>query len=464
MRHNRLFNRTRTKLASWYAVIMALILGISSVMTYQMVAYAHWQAVDRELESISGTLHDSLEPKLKQARKLEPIVEQVLPGLCQVGTTCSTAWETGDRHVLGIVQNSGYYVRLLELSGHVLATAGASPAQENAPQNLQPWQTIRDREGQRYHQFSLLLKTATGQPWGYLQVGRSLQEYDDHLAMLRIMFFLGLPGVVLLIAIASWWLAGLAMKPVYDSYEKMQRFTADAAHELRTPIAAIQAIVETAQESQPLSEQEAQDTLTTLDRQSKRLAQLIQDLLLLSRMEQKTLGSQLRLCCLNELISDLVESLSILNIAVSIQLSIQFQVRDPIYIMGDENQFIRLFSNLITNALQYTPANGQVMVVLNQDEHHAVIQIHDTGIGIAPKEQTRIFDRFYRVNSDRSRQTGGAGLGLAIAQAIAKNHGGSIEVESTIGQGSTFTVRLPLPSKYQLSNNKKPIMSPFDTM
>ncbi|MGG6264365.1 two-component system sensor histidine kinase RppB [Leptolyngbya sp. AN03gr2] len=456
MRHSSLFNRTRAKMAGWYAVILGLILGTSSFITYQMVAYAHWQAVDRELESISGTLHDSLEPKLKQPGKLEPMVEQVLPGLCQVDTACSTASD-GDRHILGIVQNGGYYIRFLDLSGRLLATAGASPGQSNSPGNIQTWQVIRDHESQRYHQYSLTLKTSTGQPWGYLQIGRSLREYDEHLAMLRILFLFGFPGVVLIIAIASWWLAGLAMKPVYDSYARMQQFTADAAHELRTPIATLRATVETAQDSQPISEQETQNLLSILNRQSDRLAQLVQDLLLLSRMDQKTLFSQTRLCCLNDLISDLVEDLSTLNIAAPIQLSVQIRVSEQLYVMGDENQLIRLFSNLITNALHYTPPGGQVIVTLEKDEHQAVIQIRDTGIGIAPKDQARIFDRFYRVNSDRSRQTGGSGLGLAIAQAIAKAHDGKIEVESTVGKGSTFTVRLPLQNTHHLSSNKKPV-------
>ncbi|MBW4545334.1 MAG: ATP-binding protein [Symplocastrum torsivum CPER-KK1] len=112
--------------------------------------------------------------------------------------------------------------------------------------------------------------------------------------------------------------------------------------------------------------------------------------------------------------------------------------------MGDEEQFYRLISNLIINAIQYTPAEGQVTVVLDHSDHQALIQIQDTGIGIAPSEQTQIFDRFYRVNSDRSRHTGGSGLGLAIAKAIVQAHQGGLQVHSELGKGSTFTIRLPL--------------------
>jgi signal transduction histidine kinase len=143
-------------------------------------------------------------------------------------------------------------------------------------------------------------------------------------------------------------------------------------------------------------------------------------------------------------VNDLVEEFSALAIASNISLTADIQTNTPITVFGSEEQLYRLVANLITNAIQYTPASGQVIVHLKRDDHHALIQVQDTGIGIPSKEQARIFDRFYRVNSDRSRHTGGAGLGLAIAQAIAKAHQGTIQVKSELGKGSTFTVQLPL--------------------
>jgi signal transduction histidine kinase len=116
----------------------------------------------------------------------------------------------------------------------------------------------------------------------------------------------------------------------------------------------------------------------------------------------------------------------------------------PLLVIGDEDQLYRLVSNLIINAIQYTPKGGLVRVVLNHSDHQALITIQDTGIGIAAEEQTLIFDRFYRVNSDRSRNTGGSGLGLAIAQAIVQAHHGSLQVQSELGKGSIFTIKLPL--------------------
>ncbi len=441
MYQNKLFNRTRGRLAGWYAGVMGVIVSLSGLATVQTLSYAHWHAVEQELGSLSGTLHDNLESKLKRPGQIESSVEQALPGLCVVGRNCFNQAALSGRHILGIVQRGTYYLRFFDASGHNIALLGMPPQGLPIALNDNNWQTLKDNRGDRYRQVSLLLKTAAGTPWGYMQVGRSLNEYDDHLFALKLLLAIGLPATMLLVAAASWWLAGLAMQPVYQSYSQMQQFTADAAHELRTPVAAIQATIESVQGA---SEQEAQTALAVVERQNQRLAHLLQDLLLLSRVDRKASAEKYRPCCLNDLLSDLVESLSILEIAAPLKLTTHFKVQAPLVVMGEEDQLCRLFANLITNALHYTPVGGKVTVILERDDHSALARVQDTGIGIAPAEQARIFDRFYRVNSDRARHTGGAGLGLAIAKAIARSHQGDIKVQSELGQGSIFTVRLPL--------------------
>jgi signal transduction histidine kinase len=263
---------------------------------------------------------------------------------------------------------------------------------------------------------------------------------------------LGLPTTLILVGVSSWWLAALAMQPIYQSYKQIQQFTADAAHELRTPLAATQATVESAKRAASLSarsvpqldEKEVQDILDTIGRQNRRLIQLVADLLLLARLEQQALARRRQLCCLNDIVSDLEEEFAALALSKSVTLTSSVRVNNPLNVVGDEEQLYRLVSNLIINAIQYTPAGGQVTVVLDRSDDRALIQIQDTGIGIAPSEQIHIFDRFYRVNSDRSRNTGGSGLGLAIAKAIVQAHQGTLQVQSVLGKGSTFTIRLPL--------------------
>jgi signal transduction histidine kinase len=449
MHRNKLFNQTRFQLTGWYALVMGSILGLAGFFTYQMVAHSHWDAVHQELQSISGTLHDSLEPKLKQPGRLEASVQTGLPNLCLTEQHCSMVSEDVGRHTLNAFQQSGYYIRFFDQQGNPLATAGQVPMGLSVQLADHLLQTLQDQEGVRYQQLSLLLKNESGLPWGYIQVGRSLKEFDDHLSFLRFTMLAGLPIAMLLVAAASWSLAGLAMKPIYRSYAKMQQFTADAAHELRTPLAAIRAIVESTRDESLLTEAEAKAALAGIDRQNQRLVELTQDLLLLSRLEASTETSSQQMTktkafCLNDLILDVVESLSVLEMAAPLQLTTQLQTKTPLHVAGDERQLVRLFSNLVANALQYTPEGGKVTVTLTQEDQYALIQVQDTGIGIASADQPHLFDRFYRVNRDRSRHTGGAGLGLAIAQAIVKSHRGSIQVESALSKGSTFTIRLPL--------------------
>ncbi|MBW4662326.1 MAG: ATP-binding protein [Drouetiella hepatica Uher 2000/2452] len=164
---------------------------------------------------------------------------------------------------------------------------------------------------------------------------------------------------------------------------------------------------------------------------------------ILARMDMQGLAQKHQICCLNDLISDVVEELAVLALAANVMLTAQIQVRQTLKVFGDEEQLYRVLVNLITNAIQHTPENGDIVVRLTRDDHHALISVQDTGSGIAPRDIPRIFDRFYRVESDRSRSTGGSGLGLAIVLAIVQTHHGNIQVQSELGKGSTLTVRLP---------------------
>lgn len=444
MNQNKLFNLTRWRLASWYAGVMGVILGLCGLGVYEAIAHAHWVTIDREIESVAGTLHDIIEQILKQPGRLEPGVKRVLPDLCPGNERCISKGANLEHHTLGAIHRGNYYVRLIDLSGNLVAVAGIIPEGLPVTPTDQLWQTIKDTQGDRYDQISLSLHTQDNLPWGYLQVGRSLKDFDNYLTNVRWILFLGLPVAMSLVTVSSWWLTRLAMQPIYQSYRQIQQFTADAAHELRTPLAATQATLESALRLSHLSESEARDIFKTIERQNRRLTQLVADLLLLARLERQALSMRSTLCCLNDLVSDLVEELAALAVSAKITFTSELRVHQLLYVFGDQEQLYRLISNLIINAIQYTAAVGEVRVILDYGDSQALVSIQDTGIGIAPSEQAKIFERFYRVNSDRSRHTGGAGLGLAIAQAIVKAHQGSLTLASELGKGSTFTIRLPL--------------------
>ena len=461
MNTHLLFRRSRTHLALWYAGVMAIILSLSGFSMYRFLIQSNWEAMEREMESIAGTLHDSLEPMLPASEEPTAILRRILPELCLADQPCNISPTLIQRHTTGISDRSTYYIRLFNDQGKLLAF---SPSQiiSELPQSLitTPWQTFKSSQGIRYHQFTIILHSHdvknqtyrhSNQPsWGYLQLGRNLEPFDAEVKRIKLILAIGLPIALILIAISSWWLSKLAMQPIYQSYQQQQQFTANAAHELRSPLASLLATVEAILRVPQANHEDTQIMLCKVEKQGRRLSNLIADLLLLSNLEQNSFPKKFQSCCLNDLVSDLTEEMSELATASDIHLTSQVPSME-IYVLGNESQLYRLVLNLISNAIQYTPAQGDVHISLEVYDHNAVIAVKDTGIGIPKTEQNRIFDRFYRVNGDRSRKTGGTGLGLAIAQAIAKVHNGNIQVQSELGKGSIFTIRLALMTTFEKS-------------
>ena len=454
MNTHLLFRRSRTHLALWYAGVMAIILSLSGFSMYRFLIQSNWEAMEREMESIAGTLHDSLEPMLPASEEPTAILRRILPELCLADQPCNISPTLIQRHTTGISDRSTYYIRLFNHQGKLLAF---SPSQiiSELPQSLitTPWQTFKSSQGIRYHQFTIILHSHdvknqthrhSNQPsWGYLQLGRNLEPFDAEVKRIKLILAIGLPIALILIAISSWWLSKLAMQPIYQSYQQQQQFTANAAHELRSPLASLLATVEAILRVPQANYEDTQIMLYKVEKQGRRLSNLIADLLLLSNLEQNSFPKKFQSCCLNDLVSDLTEEMSELATASDIHLTSQVPSME-IYVLGNESQLYRLVLNLISNAIQYTPAQGDVHISLEVYDHNAVIAVKDTGIGIPKTEQNRIFDRFYRVNGDRSSKTGGTGLGLAIVQAIAKKHQANLKVTSQDGKGSLFTLELAI--------------------
>ncbi len=404
------------------------------------------RTVNRELDTLAGTVHDTLEAVLQQPEIVDPIALNLLPGLCVSGK-CSPI--KPDSKIAELTQKQGYCLRLLDLKGREIAILGSKKHKFSNLNAMMHWETTTDNRGERYHIHTLPLKTSDNRDWGYLQVAQSFHRLDEYMSSLHLILMFGIPLAMLLIGGASWWLSGLAMQPIYQSYQQMQQFTADAAHELRTPLAVTRIAVESALDVAKI-EPEARNNLEIAQRQVRHLSCLAEDLLWLSRLEAKQLAVQFQPCCLNDLVSDLEEELAPLAMANSIDLRLEILVKQPIYVMGDSDRLYRAIANLIHNAIKYTPAGGAVTIRLESSERHAIVTIQDNGIGISRDDLPHIFERFYRVQADRSRNTGGTGLGLAIVQAIVQAHHGSIRVNSQLDLGSKFVVSLPnraAPSK-----------------
>ena len=217
-------------------------------------------------------------------------------------------------------------------------------------------------------------------------------------------------------------------------------FVANASHELKTPVAAVRALAETLLTALPDDPEAGRRFAERIAREAERLDVLVRDLLDLSRVERGTLDVEP--VDLVGLAKEVVGGYG--DLAEERRIRLHSELRPQVSMRGDRAQLGLLLSNLLDNALRYTPAKGTVCVRLDATESRAVIQVSDTGQGIPARELSRVFERFYRVDKARARQTGGTGLGLAIVRHVAEAHGGTVGVDSELGRGSTFTVSLPV--------------------
>ena len=217
-------------------------------------------------------------------------------------------------------------------------------------------------------------------------------------------------------------------------------FVANVSHELKTPITSIKGFSETLLDGALHDEETLRSFLTIILNESNRLQLLIQELLHLSKMEQQVI----ELHCEDV---DLVPLLKEIGLMLSTrlqakQITLDIDVPDAAFIEGDLLRIKQVFINLMSNAVNYTPVGGKVAVHVKEEKEFVTVAIQDTGIGIENKELPRIFERFYRVDKARSRDSGGTGLGLSIVKHILEIHHGKVAVESTVGVGTTFTVTL----------------------
>jgi signal transduction histidine kinase len=285
---------------------------------------------------------------------------------------------------------------------------------------------------------------------GYVRASESLEGIDATLR--RLDWGLG-GGVVLALAMSGFggiWLTRQAMQPIEKSFQKLQQFTADASHELRNPLMAIKSNAAVALKYPEGIRESDTEKFQAIASATTQMTALAEDLLMLARTD-RTPQLKRSFVDLKTILEQLIQLYK--PQAEAKQIDLKIQLANPLNICGDPVQITRLFTNLIDNALRYTPDKGTISLSGNCEGHTVIVSLQDTGIGIAPESLEHIFERFWR--ADRSRSYGsGFGLGLAIAQNIAHNHGGAIAVTSQLGAGSCFTVRLPVDAK-QVYNEQR---------
>jgi heavy metal sensor kinase len=222
-----------------------------------------------------------------------------------------------------------------------------------------------------------------------------------------------------------------------NSFEQLRRFTADASHELRTPLTAIRSVGEVALQ-EPLDPAACRDVIGSMLEEADRLARLVDNLLVLTRADSGRVQPQRRPLDLAALVKDVADCLGVL--AEEKKQTLTVEAAESLIVEADRETLRLALINLLDNAIKYTPAEGHIRIVVKRQQDEAVVEISDDGPGIPVEHREKIFERFYRIEKGRSSETGGAGLGLAIARWAVELNGGRIELESEEGRGSTFRV------------------------
>lgn len=226
------------------------------------------------------------------------------------------------------------------------------------------------------------------------------------------------------------------------AHATQQRFTADASHELRTPLTVLRGEIEVALR-RPRSAEEYREVLVSNKEEIERLSRLTENMLALAQVDGGHAIHLRELVNVSELCSSVTERLQALAGEKRIALQHVDATHEPLSVNGDRLALERVMTNLVENAVRYSPAGESVTVRVCKEQLWIVVHVIDTGGGIAPEHLPHLFERFYRVDKARSRMHGGSGLGLSIVKALVEAHGGSVSVTSTVGQGSCFTARLP---------------------
>ncbi|WOB44619.1 HAMP domain-containing histidine kinase [Thermoleptolyngbya oregonensis NK1-22] len=438
---NRRMTSPAFRALQWRLLLSSLaVLGLSLAATeaavYQFVSHSLKQERDRQLIRLADAAAHSLPDLLKQPDAVSMQPDRVLDN----DGDLDLPWQDLREPSQGIEWFNAEGDRLGQ-AGRSFVTLPLDPVADWLRTDECWMLTVpvyTPLTGDRSH-----LKPADTILQGYVRVSESIESTEAELSRLRAGLVLG--GLVALVGggLGSGWLTRQALRPIEQSFQQLKQFTADASHELRNPLAGIKTSVDVMQSHPERVHPADVKKLAAIASATDQMTQLVDDLLLLARHDGNLtpLASQAADIPLDDLLEDLVDSFVPQADAKAIALKSRFQSGSTV--RGDGVQLRRLFSNLLSNAVQYTPAQGTIAVTSHSADGWAVVEVIDTGIGIAPEQISLVFDRFWRADPARSQREGGTGLGLAIAQSIAHAHHGQISVQSQLGNGSTFCVRLP---------------------
>lgn len=458
----------RAKLTVWYVVLLGAVLIFFSAFLYLTMEKGLKENLDNKLVTTGRMLAASLARPFGPGPSLAE-VERIMRenfGLRPMGRFVQILDETGRRASNPRDMDIPVSLKTLEL---------ASRGQE-------VFETIRLRDGSLLRLVTVPIMVQ-GKMLGIVQVGSPLDEIQEALNQLLLVLSISVPLVLVLASLGGLFLANQALKPVdritrtaqkigsgdlsqripldglakdeigrlaetfndmlsrlEASFEQMKRFTADASHELKTPLSILRGEVEIGLR-RLRSPEEYRDILRSCLEEIGRMSRIVEDLLTLARVDSGDLGIRREKVDLGEVAEEVWRAFYREAVGRGLRFSLE---ATRVKVIGDRERLRQMIANLVDNAVKYTPEGGWVELTVGSEDGLATVTVRDTGEGIPPEHQEKVFERFYRVDKARSREKGGTGLGLSICKGIAEAHGGKITLESEPGVGSVFKVLLPL--------------------
>jgi len=438
----------RLRLTIWYTLVLAFIVLVFSFSVYFFVKGRLFQQLNQQLDKDFSVIAEDVSEEFSEVRELE---------------------SEGSSKLFQLIQGKNVYYQTAPYQKAGLPEILSMPTVK--------YQTVQSKSGKRFH-----LITGPTKNGFILTVAQDEEAIRSILHTLFMILALALPSALALAALGGYIMASRLLKPVasmankaekissenlserlpvenpedelgklatvfnhtltrlQNAFERLKRFTADASHELRTPLTAIQSVGEVALQ-EDLDASAYRDRIGSMLEETARLTRLVDSLLLLTRADRGQLLVNRKEQNVTRLVEKAIEDMRVMAEEKSQRL--MANLPSGIQANVDEDTLRRALVNILDNAIKYTAGGGTIVVALKEIEGKLIIEVTDTGPGIAVEHREKIFDRFYRVEKDRSREIGGAGLGLAIAKWAVEANGGRLELDSQENQGSTFRIILP---------------------
>jgi heavy metal sensor kinase len=452
----------RWKLTIWYAALFAGAFIVFAIALYLSLRYV---------------LYDSFRDQVRSQSELALSAVQVENHAPQLGSG-----------VIADLDDHEHFIRLLATDGTLIVDSnpdvGNSALDKTALSRVVGGETLLS--SRRFEAGTFVIVSAPVRDGdaviGVLQTGASRGDTDEALNVLAVGLFIAAPLMLVVAAIGGYLLAGRALRPVVritdlagaiggnelgarlrldlpadelgrlagtfdamlarieDAFERQRRFTGDAAHELRTPLSLMRSEVDFAL-ARPRTAEEYRETLVEFERDLERMTGLVGTLLALARSDAGQMTLDRAPVDVQETVTLIIEQYA--EIAAQAGVLLTGDTESAVA-MVDEDLLIQVLVNLVDNALAHTPSGGAIAIGCRCSETEVKLWVADTGSGIAPEHQAKVFDRFYRVDEGRARAQGGNGLGLSIMRAIVEAHGGTMMLSSALGKGTRVEITFPL--------------------